>query len=137
MNKTIRKHVCTGLPSQQQLLQPSTTVGPPSHNAADLHDTDSDSDDEYHVHSRSVSKGLPKKGTWDELVSRYPIAVSAKDAKGISETIKQLTERLCTKRQNVLHHDTKWTDLKKSEVRDNAWVVAAFVSKLFAWSLIL
>ena len=80
------------------------------------------------------------------MVSRYPIAVSAKDAKGISETIKQLTERLCAKRQNVLHHDTKWTDLKKSEVRDNAWVVAAFVSKLFAapcisklfaWSLIL
>ena len=47
----------------------------------------------------------------DELVTRYPIAVSAKDAKGISETIRQLTEKLCTKRRNVLQHDTKWTDI--------------------------
>ncbi|DBA90683.1 TPA: hypothetical protein ACH3X1_003900 [Trebouxia sp. C0004] len=118
-----------GPASQQQLIQPSSAIGQHSHTAAAAaavpshvettshsHDSDADSDNEHNVPSRSVSKGPPKKGTRDELVTRYPIAVSAKDAKGISETIRQLTERLCTKRQNVLQHDTKWTDLKKSEV---------------------
>ncbi|KAL3161542.1 hypothetical protein ABBQ32_010410 [Trebouxia sp. C0010 RCD-2024] len=71
-----------------------------------------------HAPSTSANKGPPKKGTWDDLVARCPIGVSAKDAKGISETIRQLTERLCTRRDNVLSHDTKWIDLKRSEARN-------------------
>ena len=92
--------------------------------ASHSRDSDTDSDNEHHAPSRSVSKGLPKKGTWEELSTCCPIGVSAKVAKGISETTRQLTERLCTRKQNVLQHDTQWTDLKKSEVRDNAWAMA-------------
>lgn len=43
----------------------------------------------------------------------------------------QLTERLCTRKQNVLQHDTKWTDLKKSEVRDNACAMATSTATAF------
>ena len=65
------------------------------------------------LHPDLRTRVLPKKGTWGDLVARFPVGVTAKDAKGISETIRHLTERLCTGRDRVLNHDSKWTDLTR------------------------